>query len=90
MAEIIGWIGSVILVLSISKQVYKQWSEGTSEGVSIWLFIGRIASAVLLTIYSVLNWNAVFIFINVLLTIVGILGLIIMYRQKKDDKDTEG
>lgn len=89
MTEIIGWIGSLILVLTIGKQVYNQWSEGSSEGVSIWLFIGQIAASIVLGIYSFLIGNPVFIFTNSLLIITAALGLIIAIYQKKEDKDTE-
>ena len=34
MREAIGWASSVILVLILSKQVYRQYGSGTSEGVS--------------------------------------------------------
>ena len=36
MVEAIGWASSIILILTIAKQVAKQWKAGTSEGVSIW------------------------------------------------------
>ena len=48
--EIIGWFSSLILVVTIAKQVYKQWREGTSEGVSKWLFVGQISASLGLTI----------------------------------------
>lgn len=38
MTEIIGWVSSFILFLTVSRQIYKQWKAGTSDGVSIWLF----------------------------------------------------
>lgn len=85
MTEIIGWLSSGILVLTIFKQIYKQWSEGTSEGVSKWLFIGQIAASVGFTVYSVLLGNWVFIFTNSILALAAIFGLIICFRQKDDD-----
>ena len=90
MAEIIGWIGSLILVLTMGKQVYNQWSKGSSKGVSIWLFIGQIAASAALGIYSFLIGNPVFIFTNALLIITAALGLVISIYQKKNDKDTKG
>ncbi len=89
MPEIVGWIGSLILVLTMGKQVYNQWSEGSSKGVSVWLFIGQISASTALGIYSFLIWNPVFIFTNSLLIIVAILGLIIAIYQKKDDEETD-
>ncbi|CAN5144149.1 hypothetical protein BH18ACI2_BH18ACI2_03990 [soil metagenome] len=44
MPEAIGWASSVILVLTISKQIYKQWKEGSSENISKWLFVGQLAA----------------------------------------------
>ena len=41
----IGWLSSFILVLTIGKQVWKQWKEGASEGISKWLFIGQTAAS---------------------------------------------
>jgi MtN3 and saliva related transmembrane protein len=85
MTEAIGWISSIILVITIAKQVYKQWSEGTSEGVSIWLFVGQLAASIGFAIYSFLVWNPVFIFTNSLMVLNGIAGLSISIYQKKRD-----
>ncbi len=78
MTEVLGWLSSVILLMTISKQVYKQWREASSEGVSKWLFIGQIAASVGFTIYSWLVGNWVFVVTNLLMLISAILGLIIM------------
>lgn len=83
MEQVIGWISSAILVLTISKQVYKQWSDGDSEGVSKWLFIGQIAASIGFTVYSFLIWNPVFIFTNFLLLITAVLGLGILIYHKR-------
>jgi MtN3 and saliva related transmembrane protein len=40
--EAIGWLSSAILLLTLGRQVWKQWQQGTSEGVSQWLFLGQI------------------------------------------------
>jgi hypothetical protein len=29
----IGWVSSMLLVLTIGKQIYKQWQEESSEGL---------------------------------------------------------
>lgn len=83
MAEVIGWASSVILVLTIAKQVYKQWHEGTSEGVSTWLFVGQITASVGFTIYSLLVRNWVFSVTNGLMVINGLLGYAITVRHRR-------
>ena len=83
MTEAIGWASSIILVLTIGKQVFKQWQEGSSEGVSRWLFIGQMAASLGFTIYSVLVKNWVFVVTNALMVMNGILGYLITLRHKR-------
>ncbi len=83
MTEILGWVSSFILVLTIGKQVYKQWKEGSSEGVSKWLFLGQLAASTGFTIYSWLVGNWVFVVTNALMLMNGFLGLAIVYRHRR-------
>ncbi len=85
MTEAIGWLSSLILVLTIGKQVYKQWQDGSSKGISKWLFIGQVAASVGFTIYSWLLHNWVFVVTNAVLllnALVG-LGLVFWHRRHK-------
>ena len=69
-----------MLLATLIKQVYKQWKEGTSEGVSKWLFIGQFFVSVGFTIYSVGTGNMVFIVTNAALAINAAIGIFIWYR----------
>jgi MtN3 and saliva related transmembrane protein len=82
MTEAIGWASSFILVLTIAKQVYKQWQEGSSEGVSIWLFIGEIAASAGFAVYSWLLHNWVFVVTNTAMLLSSLAGLAIVYWHK--------
>ena len=92
MSEAIGWISSFILVLTIAKQVYKQWQEGTSEGVSKWLFIGQMAASSGFTLYSWLVHNWVFVVTNSLMLVNGLAGLFIVlhHRRREQREGTQG
>jgi uncharacterized protein with PQ loop repeat len=83
MIEAIGWASSLILILTIAKQVLKQWKAGTSEGVSKWLFIGQLAASAGFTIYSVLVRNWVFVVTNALMVANALVGYWITMRQKR-------
>lgn len=83
MIDAIGWTSSLILVLTIGKQVFKQWHDGTSEGVSTWLFIGQMAASIGFTIYSYLVHNWVFVVTNALMVINGMLGYWITLRNRR-------
>jgi len=80
MIEIIGWVSSFVLLLTLIRQVKKQWEDKTSEGLSKWLFIGQLVASVGLTIYSYLVSNWVFTITNGLLTINNIIGIYLYFR----------
>ncbi|WP_242345418.1 hypothetical protein [Anaeromyxobacter terrae] len=86
MTELLGWLSSAILVATLAKQVHKQWKEGTSEGVSRWLFVGQIAASTGFTIYSALVGNPVFVATNAILLGSGVLGLLIVLRHRRRDR----
>lgn len=84
MFEIIGWASSLILLATLIKQVHKQWKDGTSEGISTWLFIGQLAASIGFTVYSYSVGNWIFVITNGLLTINNIVGIILYFHFKKD------
>ena len=88
LTEAVGWASSVILVLTIAKQVYKQWHEGSSEGVSKWLFIGQMAASLGFTVYSWLVGNMVFVVTNslMLLNALAGFGIVLRHRRRKQRK----
>lgn len=86
MIEIIGWASSLILVVTIAKQVHKQWQDRTSAGVSIWLFVGQLAASVGFTIYSLLVRNWVFAVTNGIMVLNGLLGYAITMHHKRDKR----
>src|ERR687884_617469 len=83
MVEVLGWVSSCILVLTIAKQVHKQWKEGSSEGVSKWLFIGQMSASLGFTAYSWLVSNWVFVVTNLVMLLNGLLGLLITLHHQR-------
>ncbi|MBV9492740.1 MAG: hypothetical protein JOZ54_00725 [Acidobacteria bacterium] len=83
MIEAIGWVSSGILVLTIAKQIWKQWQAGTSEGVSKWLFVGQLAASGGFTVYSFLVRNWVFVVTNALMMINALVGFAITMRHRR-------
>ena len=84
MIEVIGWISSFILLITLVKQVHKQWREKNSEGLSKWLFVGQLAASVGFVIYSYLIGSWVFVVTNVLLTINNVAGIYLYFRYLKN------
>ena len=90
MTEAVGWVSSVILVLTIGKQVYKQWREGSSEGVSKWLFVGQISASLGFTVYSWLVSNWVFVVTNAVMLVNGLVGLLIVLHHRRRERRAAG
>lgn len=87
MIEAIGWASSIILILTIAKQVHKQWRDHTSAGVSTWLFVGQLAASTGFTIYSLMVKNWVFAVTNGIMVLNGLLGYAITVRHRRRGKD---
>ena len=81
--QAIGWASSALLVLTLGRQVWKQWQEGKSEGVSRWLFLGQIAASIGFTTYSLLVGDWVFVVTNALMLLNGLLGYVIVLRNRR-------
>jgi MtN3 and saliva related transmembrane protein len=84
MTEAIGWFSSMVLVLTIGKQVHKQWRSGHSEGVSKWLFVGQLTASCGFVTYSLMVGNWVFVVTNTLLLCNALLGvsILLMHRRR--------
>ena len=90
LTEAVGWVSSGVLVLTIAKQVYKQWREGSSEGVSKWLFVGQISASLGFTLYSWLVRNWVFVVTNSLMLVNALLGLLIVFHHRRRERRAAG
>ena len=86
MTDALGWASSFILLMTLFHQVRKQWREGSSEGVSVWLFAGQIAASIGFTIYSVLVDNWVFVVTNSLLIVNAVAGWLIVMKHRRAEK----
>jgi uncharacterized protein with PQ loop repeat len=87
--EAVGWISSLILVVTIGKQVYKQWSEGSSENVSKWLFVGQFAASFGFLVYSWMVRNWVFVFTNGFMVLNALAGLAVTLHHRRREQREE-
>lgn len=85
-AEIIGWIAALILLLTISRQVYTEWRDRTTRGLSKWLFAGQLAASVGFIVYSWLDENWVFVATNAAMIVTAGIGQWIYFRNKSLEK----
>jgi MtN3 and saliva related transmembrane protein len=79
----IGWAAAAILLLTLGRQVYTQWRDRTSQGVSRWLFVGQCAASVGFVIYSWLVGSWVFVVTNALILVTAVVGEFIYLRNRR-------
>ena len=82
MTELIGWASSFVLLLTIGKQIHKQWRDDSSEGVSKWLFVGQLTASGGFSVYSYLVRNWVFVVTNLLMVLAALIGLAIVLHHR--------
>lgn len=85
LTDLTGWISALILILTISRQVYTQWKTRSTAGVSKWLFIGQLAASAGFVLYSFLVDNWVFVATNSFMLLVAITGQLIYLRNKRNE-----
>jgi uncharacterized protein with PQ loop repeat len=81
--ESIGWAAALILLLTLCRQVYTQWRDRTSKGISRWLFLGQCAASTGFVVYSWLLSNWVFLVTNALILMTAIAGEVIYLRNRR-------
>lgn len=82
--DVIGWVSSIVLVITLGWQVRKQWLSRDSRGVSTWLFVGQLAASAGFSLYSYLLSNWVFLTTNLLLVVNALLGQWVTLRNKRE------
>ncbi|NQE47135.1 hypothetical protein RC52_01290 [Herbaspirillum rubrisubalbicans] len=81
--DLIGWGATLILLLTISSQVYEQWRSRSTQGVSHWLFAGQLAASAGFVTYSLLQGDWVFVVSNVFLLLTALLGQVLYLRNRR-------
>jgi uncharacterized protein with PQ loop repeat len=81
--DLIGWAAAAILLATLARQVYTQWRDRTSKGVSRWLFVGQCAASVGFVVYSWLLGSWVFVVTNALILVTAVAGELIYLRNRR-------
>jgi uncharacterized membrane protein AbrB (regulator of aidB expression) len=82
-ADWIGWLSSLVLLVTLGNQVRKQWLSGVSQGVSRWLFVGQLAASTGFSVYSALLENWVFLVTNLLMVLNALAGAWVTHRNRR-------
>jgi MtN3 and saliva related transmembrane protein len=87
MTDLLGWCCSIVLLGTIVAQITRQWREGSSEGVSPFLFVGQGVASVGFTVYSALLENWVFTFTNAAMAVSAVVGMLVRAHFKRHPRE---
>jgi uncharacterized protein with PQ loop repeat len=79
----LGWGASAVLLATLGRQVWVQWRERSTEGLSSWLFVGQLVASSGFALYSWLIGNWVFVVTNIMLLATALLGQWIFSRNRR-------
>jgi len=82
-ASLVGWLASIILIVTLLRQVWAQARTHSDVGVSRWLFAGQMSASVLFLVYSLMLHNWVFVVSNAMILLTAIMGQLVFYRNKR-------
>jgi len=73
-ADWLGWGASAILLATLGRQIWVQWRERSTQGVSGMLFAGQVLASVGFTAYSWILGNWVFMVTNTAILLTALFG----------------
>ena len=78
--QIIGWIGTTLVIIAYYPQIHHLWAEKCAWGISITTWLIWLVAGVLLLIYAVTSGNAVFAIVQSI-NIFAIAATILLARR---------
>lgn len=85
-ADWLGWGASAILLATLGRQIWVQWRERSTQGVSGMLFAGQVLASVGFTVYSWILGNWVFMVTNTAILLTALFGQWVYRRNVRLEK----
>lgn len=83
LAQIVGWSATLLLILTLGQQAWRQWNDPRCVAVPPLLFAGQCGASILFIVYSVLVGDPVFVAANALILLTALAGLVASWRQRR-------
>jgi len=83
--DLVGWSAAAVLLLTIGRQVFTEWRDRSTRGLSRWLFVGQLTASIGFVIYSWILGNWVFLATNLLMLVTAGIGQWIYLRNKRHE-----
>jgi len=81
--EIIGWIGTALVIIAYFPQIHHLWREKCAWGISLKTWVIWLFSSALLLIYALLREEILFVVVQII-NIAAILTTIALIRRSNN------
>ena len=81
--DLLGWAATAVLIATLWRQIWKQWTAEDAQAVSTWLFVGQITASVLFIAYSAATGSSVFVVTNSLILLTAIAGQCLAWIKRR-------
>ena len=81
--DLLGWAATAVLIATLWRQIWKQWTADDAQAVSTWLFVGQITASVLFIAYSAATGSVVFVVTNSLILLTAVAGQCLSSLKRK-------
>jgi len=78
--EIVGWIGTTLVIIAYCPQIYHLWAEKCAWGISITTWLIWLVAGVLLLIYAVSRRDILFIIVQSINILAIVLTILLVRR----------
>ena len=81
--EIIGWIGTVLVLVAYFPQIHHLWAEKCAWGISITTWMIWLAASTLLLAYALLRRDVLFVIVQII-NILAIVVTVVLVRKSNN------
>lgn len=78
--EIVGWLGTVLVIVAYGPQIHHLWAERCAWGISLWMWAIWLVSSILLLVYAFYRDDELFIVVQGL-NILAIITTLLLARR---------
>jgi lipid-A-disaccharide synthase-like uncharacterized protein len=81
--EIIGWIGTALVIIAYFPQIQHLWAEKCAWGISITTWIIWLVAGALLLAYALSRGDALFVIVQII-NIIAIIATIVLAKRSNN------
>jgi lipid-A-disaccharide synthase-like uncharacterized protein len=78
--EIIGWIGTALVIVAYFPQIHHLWAEKCAWGISVTTWMIWLVASAFLLVYALMGGSTLFVFVQVINMLAIIVTIVLAKR----------